>query len=100
MGDLGDEFGPRFLTPCSDDMTQGMVHPAAIEGGKNGAANAFASILDGDLFDGSLTNSPAFSAFEAYDFSACSDGTSQNISDMSTTQPLEWDDRFTDPQLF
>lgn len=90
------------------------VHPAAIEKGRHRDSNAFASMMDGnsDLFTdaGSLTNSPAFSAFEAaYDLSSYSAGSaefqSQDASDLSATQSLigcgqEWDERFHDPQLF
>lgn len=115
MGDSRDDFTARFLTPCSDDMTQGLsVHPAAVEGGKHRDSNAFASLLDGnsDLFadGGSLTHSPAFSAFEAaYDLSGFSAGSgdlnSQDLSDLSGHQSLidcgqEWNERFHDPQLF
>ncbi|KAF4971386.1 hypothetical protein FZEAL_9868 [Fusarium zealandicum] len=32
LADNRDDFNPRFLTPCSDDMTQGLaINPAALE---------------------------------------------------------------------
>ncbi|KAK5997106.1 hypothetical protein PT974_02458 [Cladobotryum mycophilum] len=32
ISETQDDFNTRFLTPCSDDMTQGLVvHPAALE---------------------------------------------------------------------
>lgn len=89
------------------------VRPAAIEKRQHRDSDAFASIMDNsDLFTdpGSLTHSPAFSAFEAaYDLSSYSAGSadfqSQDPSDLSGPQSLidcgqEWNERFHDPQLF
>lgn len=108
-----DDYNARFLTPCSDDMTS--VRPAAVEKRQaRDAADAFSSMMDGnpDLFTdpGSLTHSPAFSAFEtAYDLSSYN-GTSADLHSpvldhLSDPQSLidcarGWNERFHDPQLF
>jgi hypothetical protein len=90
------------------------IHPAAVEKRQHRDSDAFASLVDAnsDLFTdaGSLTHSPAFSAFEAaYDLSSYSAGSanfqSQDASDLSGPQSLidcgqEWNERFHDPQLF
>jgi hypothetical protein len=90
------------------------IHPAALEKRLHRDANAFASLVggDADLFADadSLTNSPAFSAFEAaYDLSGYSsvsgDYHDADSSDLSGPQALincgqDWDERFHDPQLF
>ncbi|KAK2605953.1 hypothetical protein QQS21_003679 [Conoideocrella luteorostrata] len=110
IGD-NDDFSARFLTPCSDDMMS--VHPAVIEKRQPRDSNAFAMLdANSDMFTdpGSLTHSPAFSAFEAaYDLNSYSSGSadlqSPELSDISDPQSLidcaqGWNDRFHDPQLF
>ncbi|KAG5977861.1 hypothetical protein E4U55_006473 [Claviceps digitariae] len=108
-----DDFSSRLLTPCSDDMAYAC--PQAIENRQTRiASDAFPSMLDGhsDLFTdpGSLTHSPAVSAFEAaFDLSSYS-GTSTDLGspDLSDhkdaqsliDQPYEWNDGFQDPPLF
>ncbi|KHO02045.1 uncharacterized protein MAM_01046 [Metarhizium album ARSEF 1941] len=107
-----DDFTARFLTPCSDDMIS--VHPPVVEKRWRGGSNAFSPMMDTNsdfLTDsGSLTNSPAFSAFDAaYDLSnysgAAPDFPVQDISDLSGPQSAtdcgqEWHERFHDAQLF
>ncbi|POR34156.1 Uncharacterized protein TPAR_05650 [Tolypocladium paradoxum] len=110
MGDTRDGFSARFLTPCSDDMTQAMsIRPEAVEN----AANDFVPGTDGSAdFLNHAPHSPAFSAFSAFSaayclssYSAGSDFQSQDASDLSATQSLidcgkDWNDRFHDAQLF
>lgn len=106
LGDTMDDFNARFLTPCSDDMTQALsVHPAAVENGARKASSAFTSSTDGS------PDFPLFDTFDpAYDLSSYSAESgdfpqSQGISDLGATQSLvdcgqDWSDRFHDPQLF
>ncbi|EXU99880.1 hypothetical protein X797_007009 [Metarhizium robertsii] len=111
LGD-NDDLNARFLTPCSDDMMS--IRPAVIEKRRHRDSNAFSPMMDNnsDFFtdSGSLTNSPAFSAFDAaYDLGSYStaavDFQSHDPSDLSGPQSVldcgqEWNERFHDPQLF
>ncbi|KAG5926037.1 hypothetical protein E4U42_003700 [Claviceps africana] len=109
-----DGFGPRFLTPCSDDMAYAC--PQAFEKRQTRrTSDAFPSMIDGghpDLFadPGSLTHSPAFSTFEAayelnnYNGTSTELGSS-DVSDSNNPQSLTdpsypWNDQFHDPPLF
>ncbi|KND94175.1 hypothetical protein TOPH_01098 [Tolypocladium ophioglossoides CBS 100239] len=103
MGDTRDDFRARFLTPCSDDMTQAMsVRPAAVENTASGFLTGTDASPD---FLNHAAHSPAFSAFDAaYDLSRYSTGSdfqSQDISDLSATQSLmDCDQDWNDLQLF
>ncbi|KAG5923060.1 hypothetical protein E4U53_003606 [Claviceps sorghi] len=109
-----DGFGPRFLTPCSDDMAYAC--PQAVEKRQTRkTSDVFPSMIEGghsDLFTdpGSLTHSPAFSTFEnAYDLNNynCTstdlespDGSDPNHPQSLENAPYQWNDRFHDPPLF
>ncbi|KAJ6441952.1 glutathione reductase [Purpureocillium lavendulum] len=90
MGDTQDDFGARFLTPCSDDMARALsVHPAAIENGnrKASSSSGFASSSDGS------PDFPLFDTFDTpYDLTGCGtdpgDMQSQGLSDLGATQSL------------
>jgi hypothetical protein len=79
LPDFRDDFGPRFPTPCSDDMTAGLcIDPASIGSGRNSEANLFTANLYGDFLGQQQTHphtnydqagldmghSPALTAFE------------------------------------
>ncbi|ATY66672.1 hypothetical protein CCM_04557 [Cordyceps militaris CM01] len=98
MGDLGDDFdNPRFMTPCSDDMTQPLsLHPSAIHqipqhsGSGLDASPVFLKQEPG------LESSPDFSAFEAaIDMGNFDPGAAFDQHDLSATQTL-WNDQFQD----
>lgn len=90
------------------------IRPAVIEKRRHRDSNAFSPMMDNnsDFFtdSGSLTNSPAFSAFDAaYDLgsysTAAADFQSHDPSDLGGPQSVldcgqEWNERFHDPQLF
>ncbi|KAG6008493.1 hypothetical protein E4U43_000132 [Claviceps pusilla] len=108
-----DDFGSRFLTPCSDDMAS--VCARAVEKRQiRKALDTYSPMIDGqsDLFTdpGSLIHSPEFSDFEAaHDLNNYNDTStglqSPGIADHHDAQSLidhshEWSDRFHDPELF
>lgn len=100
MGDLGDDFdNPRFMTPCSDDMTQSLsLDPSTIH---QIPQHSSYTLDDGSEFlkqEPGLEGSPDFSAFEAaYDMSNFGAGTFDLSSqaDLGATQSL-WADQFQD----
>ncbi|RFU80941.1 hypothetical protein TARUN_1226 [Trichoderma arundinaceum] len=104
MGDC-DDFSARFLTPCSDDMTQGLsIPPSALEDIRHTSGLMFPP-LDGnsDFMNhaghdhSSTSHSPTtFSAFDvAYDLgNFAGDINSQGLSHSGGSQPLgDWDDQ-------
>ncbi|KAL7795256.1 hypothetical protein V8C37DRAFT_48661 [Trichoderma ceciliae] len=111
MGDC-DDFSARFLTPCSDDMAQGLsVRPSDLKDLRHTSGLMFPS-LDGnsDFMNHashdhtSSSHSPTtFSAFDvAYDLSSYGSGdiNSQGISHSGGSQPLgDWDDRLHDQRF-
>lgn len=100
MGDLGDDFdNPRFMTPCSDDMTQSLsLDPSTIH---QIPQHPSYTLDDGSEFlkqEPGLEGSPDFSAFEAaYDMGNFGAGTFDLSSqtDLGATQSL-WADQFQD----
>ncbi|TQV97621.1 hypothetical protein V2A60_006634 [Cordyceps javanica] len=100
MGDLGDDFdNPRFMTPCSDDMTQPLsLDPSAIHQIPPQPAYGLAS-PDCLKQEPGLEGSPDFSAFEAaIDMSSFVSGAPFDLSsqaDLNATQCL-WNDQFQD----
>lgn len=97
LSDNRDDFGARFLTPCSDDMSsRGLsVNPAALEDMTSGpGAPAFSPALDFMGGSGNMHTSD-FSLFDeaAFDISKYTgDGqadTHQNFDDFSN----DWNDR-------
>ena len=102
LTDAGDDFGSRFLTPCSDDMAahgqiqshvQGLaINPNATETGRRAPNEVFHSSLD-LINSQNFTYSPSFSAFDdaTIDMSAFSaDDNSPRLADCVTG----WTDRF------
>lgn len=89
LSDNRDDFNARFLTPCSDDMANGLsLNPAAVEAPPPG----FSPSLD---FMNATTNvhSPTFSAFADAAFDMAN-----FVADSQATNPLEdchseWNDR-------
>jgi hypothetical protein len=104
--DDGDDFSARFLTPCSDDMAQGLSIPPSVLQDLRHTGGLMFPPLDGNSdfmnhasHDHTLTShSPTtLSAFDvAFDLSryATGDVNSQGLSHSSESQPLgDWDDR-------
>ncbi|PTB67507.1 hypothetical protein BBK36DRAFT_1115582 [Trichoderma citrinoviride] len=98
-----DDFAARFLTPCSDDMTQALSMPPSLESIRHPSSLMFPP-LDGnsDFLNhtghGGLP-STSQSAFDmAYDLSGYpGDVASQGLSHTGGSQPLgDWDDRLND----
>jgi len=97
-GDGRDDFSARFLTPCSDDMTQSLPLSAA--------AASVAFLDQGSHDHPALPHSPSFSAFEsAYDLSGFGVQGSQNGPDLGSSQALadyghDWATRYPDQHPF
>ncbi|KAM3438446.1 hypothetical protein MY4824_003226 [Beauveria thailandica] len=103
MGDLGDDFeNPRFMTPCSDDMTQPLsLNPKAMHhqlpnhpGYSLDASPEFLKQEPG------LEGPPDFSAFEAaIDMGNFVSGGNFDLSsqtDLNATTQSLWNDHFQD----
>ncbi|KAJ6784930.1 hypothetical protein PWT90_10943 [Aphanocladium album] len=101
MGDLGDDFdNPRFMTPCSDDMTQPLsLNPSAIHQIPQHPGYSLDGSPEFLKQEPGLEGSPDFSAFEAaIDMSNFGPGGTFDLSsqtDLSATQSL-WNDQFQD----
>ncbi|KAH6610230.1 hypothetical protein Trco_000250 [Trichoderma cornu-damae] len=103
-----DDLGARFLTPCSDDMTQGLtVPPSALQHVRHTSGLMFPPLDDeSDLMNlasrdhNVISHSPAtLPTFDvAFDLSyAAGDIDSQDLSHSGGSQPLgDWDDRLHD----
>ena len=91
LGDNGDDFNARFLTPCSDDMAQGLaINPAMVDARRHPPTD-FSSPLD-FMNNPSHPYSPTFSAFDdaTIDMSTFSaDSNTSNFADCSS----DWADR-------
>lgn len=97
-----DDFTARFLTPCSDDMTQALSMPASLESIRHSGGLMFPP-LDGNSdflnHTGHGLPSTSQSAFDmAYDMSSFpGEIASQGLSHTGGSQPLgDWDDRLND----
>ncbi|KAJ3493598.1 hypothetical protein NLG97_g4628 [Lecanicillium saksenae] len=94
MGDLGDDFdNPRFMTPCSDDMTQPLsLNPSAIHQIPQHPGYSLDASPEFLKQEPGLEGSPDFSAFEAaIDMSSFL----SSQTDLNATQSL-WNDQFQD----
>ncbi|TFB05289.1 hypothetical protein CCMA1212_002976 [Trichoderma ghanense] len=97
-----DDFTARFLTPCSDDMTQALSMPPSLESIRHTGSLMFPP-LDGNSdfmsHTGHVHPATSQSAFDmAYDLSSYpGDIASQGPSHTGGSQPLgDWDDRLND----
>ncbi|OAA59421.1 hypothetical protein ISF_06356 [Cordyceps fumosorosea ARSEF 2679] len=99
MGDLGDDFdNPRFMTPCSDDMTQPLsLDPSAIQkipshtGYTLSASPEFLKQEPG--LEGPIDMSAFEAAIDMGNFGSAFDLATQ--TELTASQAL-WDDQFQD----
>ncbi|KAM0247360.1 hypothetical protein ACHAQJ_009868 [Trichoderma viride] len=95
----GDDFGAGFLTPCSDDMTQGLsIPPSVLHDLRHTGGLMFPPLESSSDFMNHAGHDRALtSAFDvAFDMSryASGDVNSQGLSHSGGSQPLgDWDDR-------
>ncbi|KAL6801866.1 hypothetical protein J3E68DRAFT_232868 [Trichoderma sp. SZMC 28012] len=98
-----DDFDPRFLTPCSEDMTQGLsIPPSALDDIRHANGLMFPPLGgNSDFLSHAGHDHASTSAFDAaYDLNFGSgDLHSQGLSLSGGSQPLgDWDDRLNDQQ--
>lgn len=91
-----DDFKGRFLTPCSDDMAQGLsISPSVLQDLQPANGLMFPSLDGNSDFMSHVGHDHTFdAAFELNRF-APGDVNSQGISQSGGSQPLggDWDDR-------
>lgn len=99
LSDNRDDFGARFLTPCSDDMSHRLsVNPAAIEGmpGFGGAGGAaFSPALDFMSHGPDNMHGSDFSLFDeaAFDMSRHNMDAQTATTQLFDDNSVEWNDR-------
>lgn len=90
----GDDFSGRFLTPCSDDMAQGLsISPSVLQDLQPTNGLMFPPLDGNSDFMNHAGHDHSFDvAFDLNRFTT--DANSQGISQSSGSQPLgDWDDR-------
>lgn len=88
-----DDFSARFLTPCSDDMTQGLaIHPALVHDSRRQAPPVdFTPSLD-FMNNSAHPYSPTFSAFDDATIDMSTFSTDSNVSNLADCT-ADWNNR-------